>query len=194
MYNVLRSQAEAQNIPFIEILNEIMANQTTPKKLRRKKGEKVGEKPASEANHLERFNKNKISVMDIHILCDTMLAGLGKQLRKCGIDTIILEPCEEPSSQVIGRKRFLNVVTKSTRINHLVKFGQVYRVRSEHLKEQLEEVLDYFNVDVSAADIFSRCMVRYTFWLVRLIKSKFKKKRCGNATTAFSISENPNLK
>jgi uncharacterized protein with PIN domain len=32
-----------------------------------------------------------IKVNELRLVCDNMLAGLGKELRRCGVDTIILE-------------------------------------------------------------------------------------------------------
>lgn len=155
IYSVLKGQAELQNIPFIDILNEIMANQTTPKKSKRKKGRINSESEQSD----HRPYRNKMNVNDFHVLCDTMLAGLGKQLRKCGIDTIILEKGEEPNVKELTGKLPMSVVTRGNKFAKFRKYGHVYVVKSDDIKEQLSEVLEYFNVDVSASDIFSRCMV-----------------------------------
>lgn len=38
-----------------------------------------------------RINPNPISVKQLRVVCDDMLTGLGKELRRCGIDAVILE-------------------------------------------------------------------------------------------------------
>lgn len=161
VYNVLRETAESQDIPFIEILNEIMANQTTPKKVRKKKTEKS----STEIDYPEKPTVKK-SVGDCKFLCDTMLAGLGKQLRKYGIDTVILENGERPSAKLQGQtfvKDELSIVTRPSKYRQFLKYGVVYGVKSDNVKEQLAEVLDFFNIEVTENDIFTRCMVGTIF-------------------------------
>ena len=36
------------------------------------------------------INEHKIEVRDIKFVCDNMLGGLGRELRRLGIDTVIL--------------------------------------------------------------------------------------------------------
>jgi uncharacterized protein with PIN domain len=38
-----------------------------------------------------RINKEPIRPSELRVVCDNMLGGLGKELRRCGVDTIILE-------------------------------------------------------------------------------------------------------
>jgi hypothetical protein len=37
------------------------------------------------------INEHPIKPQDLKVVCDNMLGGLGKELRRCGVDTIILE-------------------------------------------------------------------------------------------------------
>jgi uncharacterized protein with PIN domain len=37
------------------------------------------------------INETPIGVKDLSIVCDNMLGGLGRELRRLGIDTVILE-------------------------------------------------------------------------------------------------------
>ena len=41
------------------------------------------------------INENPIKVNELRLVCDNMLAGLGKELRRCGVDTVILENGKE---------------------------------------------------------------------------------------------------
>lgn len=43
----------------------------------------------------------QISSDQLHVICDTMLQGLGKSLRRCGIDTAILENHEDHMQSVL---------------------------------------------------------------------------------------------
>lgn len=36
----------------------------------------------------------------LRVICDTMLQGLGRQLRNCGVDTLILENVDDHSTAV----------------------------------------------------------------------------------------------
>ena len=38
-----------------------------------------------------RIHELPISAQELRVVCDNMLTGLGKELRRCGIDTVILE-------------------------------------------------------------------------------------------------------
>lgn len=38
-----------------------------------------------------QLNPEPVGVQDLRVVCDNMLTGLGKELRRCGIDTVILE-------------------------------------------------------------------------------------------------------
>jgi hypothetical protein len=46
-----------------------------------------------ESSTIDEFviNEMPIKAKDLRIVCDNMLAGLGRELRRCGIDTVILE-------------------------------------------------------------------------------------------------------
>ena len=53
----------------------------------------VNKKKTNKAKNLAsvRINETPISAQDLRVVCDDMLMGLGKELRRCGIDTVILE-------------------------------------------------------------------------------------------------------
>lgn len=37
------------------------------------------------------INETPIRPQKLRVVCDNMLGGLGKELRRCGVDTVILE-------------------------------------------------------------------------------------------------------
>lgn len=43
------------------------------------------------------LNREPVRPQDIKVICDNMLGGLGKELRRCGIDTLILDNEKEHS-------------------------------------------------------------------------------------------------
>lgn len=55
-----------------------------------------------------RINETPISVQDLRVVCDNMLSGLGKELRRCGIDTVILDNDKDHCEVARVLKIFLN--------------------------------------------------------------------------------------
>lgn len=88
-----------------------MSNSKAPKKKNKKTNKKVflvdfafwniiliysklfqdGKKPLVEIPQPESHITEEMSADKLKFVCDTMLQGLGKKLRRCGIDTAILE-------------------------------------------------------------------------------------------------------
>lgn len=63
-----------------------------------------------EQGSVMRINETPISVQDLRVVCDNMLSGLGKELRRCGIDAVILDNDKDHSE--VAR------VLKNFKINH----------------------------------------------------------------------------
>lgn len=99
----------------------------------------------------------------IAFVCDAMLQGLGKSLRRCGIDTVVIESGAD-NIQCLrmyqDEKRF--ILTKGNyafnKFYGSVPHGCVLKVLSDDKDDQMREVLEYFNVEVKEANVFSRCM------------------------------------
>lgn len=91
VYDVLKSCSEAVNFPFDDTCYNLMS-MTKFKKKKSKALTKAKSKELPKINpqppslHYEPVPADKIS-----FVCDTMLQGLGKSLRRCGIDTTILQ-------------------------------------------------------------------------------------------------------
>jgi uncharacterized protein with PIN domain len=129
--------------------------------------------PAPVAGRAKVFAKNA------KILCDTMVQGLGKYMRKLGIDTkLLMNPVQhsycvrvalmENRFVVTRGKSYLEARTEFSyweKINKVFQFasqlppGQVINISSQQVEQQVDEVLKYFNIQVEQSDIFSRCMV-----------------------------------
>ncbi|XP_006813243.1 exonuclease mut-7 homolog [Saccoglossus kowalevskii] len=104
-----------------------------------------------------------ISPSEFHVVCDTMLQGLGRQLRCCGVDVRILDNTEEHDKAAeIARREGRVILTSGMPYQTLrsqVGEGMCFCVSNRKAKHQVKEVLRHFNVYVAARDIFSRCQV-----------------------------------
>ncbi|NWS66233.1 MUT7 Exonuclease, partial [Crotophaga sulcirostris] len=103
-----------------------------------------------------------ISPKDFSVVCDNMLQGLGRYLRCLGVDVRMLENEDDHRKAAeIARQEGRVILTSGLPYQTLrsqVAEGGCFAVNcSEKAKEQALQVLKHFNVQVSLADIFSRC-------------------------------------
>ncbi|XP_032858920.1 exonuclease mut-7 homolog isoform X3 [Tyto alba] len=105
-----------------------------------------------------------ISSKEFSVVCDNMLQGLGRYLRCLGVDVRMLENDDDHRKAAeIARQEGRVILTSGLPYQTLqsqVAEGRCFSVNcSEKAKEQAMQVLKHFNVQVSLADIFSRCQV-----------------------------------
>ncbi|KAM7087546.1 exonuclease mut-7 homolog isoform 6-T9 [Ciconia maguari] len=105
-----------------------------------------------------------ISPKEFSVVCDNMLQGLGRYLRCLGVDVWMLENEDDHRKAAeIARQEGRVILTSGLPYQTLqsqVAEGRCFSVNcSEKAKEQALQVLKHFNVQVSLADIFSRCQV-----------------------------------
>ncbi|XP_074747266.1 exonuclease mut-7 homolog isoform X2 [Strix uralensis] len=105
-----------------------------------------------------------ISPKEFSVVCDNMLQGLGRYLRCLGVDVRMLENDDDHRRAAeIARQEGRVILTSGLPYQTLqsqVAEGRCFSVNcSEKAKEQALQVLKHFNVQVSLADIFSRCQV-----------------------------------
>ncbi|KHN73129.1 putative exonuclease mut-7 [Toxocara canis] len=103
---------------------------------------------------------------DIKVIVDSMMLGLGKHLRRCGIDTVLAETRDflvECAKK--DRERFILTSGKAydeLRRNRLLRGSDrilyIPSVQSMNAIEQIEFVLKRFHIRLTKEDIFSRCM------------------------------------
>ncbi|NXX19183.1 MUT7 Exonuclease, partial [Podargus strigoides] len=103
-----------------------------------------------------------ISPKEFSVVCDNMLQGLGRYLRCLGVDVRMLENEDDHRKAAeIARQEGRVILTSGLPYQTLqsqVAEGRCFSVNcSEKAKEQALQVLRHFNVQVSPADIFSRC-------------------------------------
>ncbi|XP_070531738.1 exonuclease mut-7 homolog isoform X2 [Ptychodera flava] len=112
-----------------------------------------------------------IPASEFSVVCDTMLQGLGRQLRCCGVDVRILDNTEDHD--------------EAAKLKSQVANGMCYNVKGCTAKDQVQEVLQKFKVEVKPTDIFSRCQVcnsrQYICISVDLMRKAMENKRSKNA-------------
>ncbi|XP_030391338.1 exonuclease mut-7 homolog isoform X1 [Gopherus evgoodei] len=105
-----------------------------------------------------------ISPKEFSVVCDNMLQGLGRHLRCLGVDVRMLENDDNHRKAAeIARQDGRVILTSGLPYQTLqsqVGEGRCFSVDcSEKAKEQALQVLKHFNVQVSLADVFSRCQL-----------------------------------
>ncbi|XP_044262424.1 exonuclease mut-7 homolog [Tribolium madens] len=162
VYDVIRSCCEKAEFPFDETCYNLMTNEKGPKKKAKKPVQKKSKPPQDEEiAQPPSPHSNQVPAASIKVVCDTMLQGLGKNLRRCGIDTAILENDMDHMECVRyaqDEQRF--ILTRGNVFNKLygyVPLGHCLRIISDNVDEQLKQFVDYFKVNVTVNDVFSVC-------------------------------------
>uniref|UniRef100_A0A1B6IFJ8 3'-5' exonuclease domain-containing protein n=1 Tax=Homalodisca liturata TaxID=320908 RepID=A0A1B6IFJ8_9HEMI len=158
VYEVLCTECTNQGVPFLDVCHDIMlANANSTKKPKKKKN-------PHKVEHVELLppiNREPIKAKELSVVCDTMLQGLGLHLRSVGVDVEILKNTQNHNVCVaLCHQDNRVILTKGSVYNRLfqqVPEGMCYRVQKVTAKDQLVEVLNYYNVIVTKDDIFSRC-------------------------------------
>ncbi|KAK7874023.1 hypothetical protein R5R35_013427 [Gryllus longicercus] len=177
VFDVLKENAERQEIPFRDICLELMAktNNEVKKTHKSRRSRRVDGPPLEVVCPFE----GPISVSELKMLCDKGLEGLGQQLRKVGIDTLTLNAVDSPERCIQIAKQDSRIVVvrgRSTyaKISQYVPRGFCYPVATETVHEQLREILQHFNIRVRQEDIFSRCKLCNGASFVKVSQSTMK--------------------
>uniref|UniRef100_T1J5A6 3'-5' exonuclease domain-containing protein n=1 Tax=Strigamia maritima TaxID=126957 RepID=T1J5A6_STRMM len=96
------------------------------------------------------------------VVVDSMLQGLGRQLRLMGVDVKMVENTDEPQTALrigINENRIiLSTGSSFEKFLQYVQPGMCHHVNTASTqREQAHRVLNCFNVQVTTQDIFSRC-------------------------------------
>ncbi|CAG0891704.1 unnamed protein product [Darwinula stevensoni] len=95
------------------------------------------------------------------VVVDTMLQGLGKHMRQCGVDCAVLDNKQDHAECVrLSLKEDRVILTRGKVFDQLRQYvpkERIYKVVEEKPIKQLQEVFGFFNVDVEESDIFSLC-------------------------------------
>ncbi|CAG9770683.1 unnamed protein product [Ceutorhynchus assimilis] len=161
-YDVLKRCFEQANCNFDDLCYTLIQHdakyEAKKKSKNHRKHKSEEEVPQPPSPHSE-----PVQAHELKIVCDTMLQGLGKNLRRCGIDTAILENAEGHEVcvkyAVVEQRYVLTRKSAFKMIYPYVPTGHCLRILSDNVDEQLQEVLDYYKVTVTKNHVFSRCMV-----------------------------------
>jgi uncharacterized protein with PIN domain len=165
VYDVLKSCCEKGDFHFEETCYNLMTNEKMPKKKfktpvpkKQRPSQSEEEIPQPPSPHL-----SQVSATSFKVVCDTMLQGLGKNLRRCGVDTAILENRMDHMECVrYAQDEQRYILTKGNVFNKLygyVPIGHCLKIHSDNVDEQLKEFIDYYKVNVTKGDVFSVCQV-----------------------------------
>ncbi|XP_014209348.1 exonuclease mut-7 homolog [Copidosoma floridanum] len=110
-----------------------------------------------------QHRKQRQHVQPRLFVCDSMLGGLARQMRKCGIDT--LHFLRDRGGELSLRAAHDKQGVLLTRHNNFYRFkeylppGYCYNVSEVRVEDQLDEIIHYYNIKVNEADVFSRCQL-----------------------------------
>lgn len=163
VYDVMKNCCESAGVCFEEIFYNLMTNSIS---VHKKKSKKHLNKKRNETTAIKQPpspHTENISVDSVKMVCDTMLQGLGKSLRRCGIDTVILENHNEHMECV---RHYINdgryILTRGAAFEKLVGNvppGYCLRITDDDLDKQLKQVLEYYKIIVRKDDVFNVCQV-----------------------------------
>jgi uncharacterized protein with PIN domain len=123
-------------------------------------------------------NEPRLRPKDLRVICDNMLGGLCKELRRCGVDSIVLDNDTDHSNVALIARRenryalscgIPYIVIKSQLVN-----GKCVCVRPGSAKDQCAQIIEHFNVDVRMNDLFSRCRLCNEGSFTKIDKQQFK--------------------
>lgn len=131
-----------------------------------------------------------ITVKEFRVVVDNMLQGLGRQLRLCGVDTVILESGDDHEKAAkLAQVEHRYILTAGQPYNMLkqhVPLGKCLSVPTEmNCQEQMEFVLRFYNVQIYKGDVLSRCTIcngdGYIYVTPELMKEMAKRFQDQNA-------------
>nr|XP_023028743.1 exonuclease mut-7 homolog [Leptinotarsa decemlineata] len=166
VYDVLHKCCDNAGFPFEETCYNLMTNEKAAKKKPKKFTNKNKlSSPKQEYSQAASPHEHPVAAEELKVVCDTMLQGLGKKLRSCGIDTAILENNQhhtDCAKYAMDHNRY--ILTKGFEtfktLRGYVPSGHCLRIISDDVEEQLREVINYYKVIITKDHVFSRCQVR----------------------------------
>ncbi|CAH0547599.1 unnamed protein product [Brassicogethes aeneus] len=162
IYDVMKQCTESAKLNFDDICYHLMTNDKTQKKKTKNQGRrKFTNSTAPTVPQAPSPHPAAVPAHQVKVVCDTMLQGLAKNLRRVGIDAAVLQNHQEHQECVkyaINEKRY--ILSRGGVYNMLsgyVPQGHCLKILSDDVDEQLKEVLDYYKIIVTRDHIFSRC-------------------------------------
>ncbi|VEN35646.1 unnamed protein product [Callosobruchus maculatus] len=163
-YDVIRRCCDEAGFPFEETCYHLLTNDKQAKK-KHKKPHGHRKRPVTAEKEIPQApspHSDPVSADKLKVVCDTMLQGLGKKLRSCGIDSVILETNQDHMVCVKyaqDERRYILTRGYETfkMLQGYVPSGHCLKIKSDDVDEQIKEVINYYKVSVTKEHVFSRC-------------------------------------
>ncbi|XP_062699607.1 exonuclease mut-7 homolog [Aedes albopictus] len=107
-------------------------------------------------------NTKSVLVSEVRFVCDRMLEGLAKMLRRFGIDTVAIRNEKGDRCVFVAHQEGRYVLTRGANFHKYCEYlppGNCYNVSNDRVEDQLLEVLRYYKIVVRQENIFSRCQL-----------------------------------
>jgi len=177
-------------IHLLKILYQNLKKNKSQKKPKKKiiasKVPKVNQYNPEDSDKLSSPFNTRTKAKNVKFICDEMLGGLCKTLRKIGIDCVVVANFEDSSDCCIKialqEKRF--ILTRGQRFikfTQYLPFGHCYKIYADKVENQVIEVLKYYNVILTESDIFSRCQICNSNEFILLNRSEMQKLKYGKS-------------
>ncbi|KAG4074788.1 hypothetical protein HA402_006427 [Bradysia odoriphaga] len=164
IHDVIEREFNRIEIDFNEFINTFLTERKSTRIVLKKSvlSANSQKKPATTVVQAVGPNPNSVGVTNVKFICDIMLGGLSRALRKVGIDAISLTSNDNIDHYIqIAQRENRYFLTRGNFYVRCSKFlppGHCYNVASDQRHDQLQEVLSYFNLTVTEANAFSRCI------------------------------------
>ena len=93
---------------------------------------------------------------EIKFAADSMLGRLARWLRILGFDTLYIRRLDEDRIQKLKREQRIFLSRKR---KNLDMFSRSLYIHSDHINEQLREVISHFSLPIRESLLFSRCII-----------------------------------
>ncbi|KAI0227147.1 3'-5' exonuclease domain-containing protein [Lamellibrachia satsuma] len=170
VYEVLKLKIQSYDlsIDWEPSVNAVFVVKTSRSEKKQKRAAEKKLKPAAVAHRMvaalePSTDRPTMAPSELLVVVDNMLQGLGRQLRCCGVDVVILEntDCHDRAGEIAraeGRVILTSGMPYQT-LKSQVPEGHCLNVRSDRAQEQVLDILQHFNVKVTHSDILSRCQL-----------------------------------
>lgn len=174
IYDVLKQCCENTTFNFDEACYHLMTSSNSSlKKSKKGLNKKKTVKPVLKQPPNTDFPV--VDASDITFVCDTMLQGLGKLLRKCGISTKILDNTDDHMTCLkIYQDEGRYILTRGQTFSNFygsVPKGHCFNVIYDDLEDALKSVLEYYKITVRKEHVFSICQACNSNSFLKLSKS-----------------------
>ena len=171
MYKTAQAKAKSLDVEkeFLETITTALTKTDTNKvkskdKKAKDRAEARAELEKSVPDLLTPLFESPVDPMSIKLVCDDMLQGLCRKLRMFGIDCLALNNGQDHLDCVkiasgSETRYVLSRGVAAARIAKQLPPGHTLSIKSNELELQVEEVFRYFNIVITDANLFKRCVL-----------------------------------